>query len=643
MSRSGRTLGFLVAILTLPAAAAAQFPPGLPPPLARGTAVIVGQVLDAATGRGISSAIVSLAGSRRAMTTSDGRFAFRALPSGSHSLSAAKSGYIGGAYGMRRPDGATLPLVLADGERRSDLVIWMWRHGSITGAIVDEAGEPVVGIQVAALRRTTVGGRRRFAQSGVGTTDDRGVYRLSRLAPGDYAVGMIASQVSVPAATARQFEETAMSGGDLSKNTIFQAMMQVGATPLMSGTESRQVGDQVQTIGRGAPTPPPIDGTRLFAYPSLYYPAASSASSAAVVTVASGQERTGIDLQVRPVPMVKVSGTVIGATAPAATLPVRLTPQGSDDVGRTADVGGTVTDARGGFSFLAVPAGDYVIKVVQVPRPLTPSAAPTAIAVGPSMMMTGSFNPNPELPAIPTEPTLWGSLAIAVGDDDVTGVNVLLRTGVKVSGRVEFDGNAEKPAPDQLSRISVLVDPFDGHTDHASIGRIDAKGEFTIFGLAAGRYYIRSGQPSAGWTFKGVFLGDRDVSDDPLELDSTDVADLVITFTDRPASLAGTVQQAERAARDGVAVVVFPADSKAWLDTGANSRRMRKVAVTDSGAYDVPALPAGSYYVAAVSEAAAGDWRDPAFLEQLAPGAAHVQITDGEKATQSLRLQEVRR
>ena len=276
MSRLGQTLGFVVTILTLPAAAAAQFPPG-PPPLARGTAVIVGQVVDAATGKGISSAIVTLAGSRRAMTTSDGRFAFRALPSGSHSLSAAKSGYINGAYGMRRPDGATLPVVLADGERRGDIVIWMWRQGSISGSIVDEAGEPVVGIQVTALRRTTVGGRRRFAQGSVGTTDDRGVYRISRLAPGDYAVAMIASQVSVPAATVRQFEETAMSGGDLNRNPVFQAMMQVGATPLMSGTESRQVGDQVQTIGRGAPTPPPIDGARLFAYPSLYYPAASSA------------------------------------------------------------------------------------------------------------------------------------------------------------------------------------------------------------------------------------------------------------------------------------------------------------------------------------------------------------------------------
>ena len=314
MSRLSRTLGILVAILILPAAAAAQFPPA-PPPLARGTAVIVGQVVDAATGKGVSNAIVSLGGTRRAMSTSDGRFAFRALPSGSHSLSAVRSGYIGGAYGMRRPDGPTLPVVLADGERRADIVILMWRNSSITGSIVDEAGEPVVGIQVTALRRTTVGGRRRFAQTGVGTTDDRGVYRLSRLAPGDYAVGMIATQVSVPAATVRQFEETAMSGGDLNRNTVFQALMQVGATPLMSGTESRQVGDQVQTIGRGAPVPPPIDGARLFAYPSLYYPAASSVSSAAIVTVASGQERTGIDLQVRPVPMVKVSGTVVGGTA----------------------------------------------------------------------------------------------------------------------------------------------------------------------------------------------------------------------------------------------------------------------------------------------------------------------------------------
>jgi hypothetical protein len=128
----------------------------------------------------------------------------------------------------------------------------------------------------------------------------------------------------------------------------------------------------------------------------------------------------------------------------------------------------------------------------------------------------------------------------------------------------------------------------------------------------------------------------------PLEVDANDVADVVLTFTDRPASLGGTVQMTERLARDGVAVIVFPADSKAWGDTGANPRRLRKVATTDAGAYDVSPLPAGAYYVAAVPEAQAGDWQDPAFLEQLVTGAAHVQIDDGEKATQSLRVQEVR-
>jgi uncharacterized protein (DUF2141 family) len=644
MSRLGRTLGGILAVLTLPATGAAQLPPG-PPPLAPGTGIIVGQVLDAATGRGVSSAVVTLAGSRRVMTTTDGRFAFRSLPEGSHTLTAAKSGYIDGAYGMRRPGGPTLPVVLADGERRGNLVIWLWRHGAITGTIVDEAGEPLTGIQVTALRRSIVGGRRRFVQGGTGTTDDRGIYRIARLAPGDYAVAMTTSQVSIPVSAARQYEESMMAGGDFNRNPILQAMVQVGAMPgLMGGTDSRQVGDEMQTLGRGAPTPPPADGQRLFAYPSLFYPSAPSAVSATMVSVASGQERTGIDLQVRPVPMVKLSGTVTGQSpTSAANLPVRLVPQGSDDLGRTADVGGTITTASGGFTFLGVPSGNYTIKIVQIPRSAAPSAPPMTISVGSGMMISGSFAPNPEVPPIPAEPTMWANVPVSIGDADVTGVNIALNTGLRVSGRIEFEGAADKPTPEQLSRIPVMLEPVDGQMDRnvTPPGRIDAKGQFTSYGLPAGRYYVRSSAPT-GWTLKGAFLGERDLSDVALDLESTDVADVVLTFTDRPASLSGTVQMTERAARDGVAVIVFPADSKAWMETGVNPRRMRKVATTDTGAYNVTPLPAGAYYVAALSETVAGEWQDPAFLEQLAASAAHVQIDNGEKATMSLRLLEIR-
>jgi hypothetical protein len=38
--------------------------------------------------------------------------------------------------------------------------------------MVDEAGEPLIGIQITALRRSVGAGRRRFATPGGATTDD---------------------------------------------------------------------------------------------------------------------------------------------------------------------------------------------------------------------------------------------------------------------------------------------------------------------------------------------------------------------------------------------------------------------------------------------------------------------------------------
>ena len=38
----------------------------------------------------------------------------------------------------------------------------MWKHAAISGSIVDEAGEPVIGVPVRVMRRTMPGERRRF-------------------------------------------------------------------------------------------------------------------------------------------------------------------------------------------------------------------------------------------------------------------------------------------------------------------------------------------------------------------------------------------------------------------------------------------------------------------------------------------------
>jgi hypothetical protein len=79
----------------------------------------------------------------------------------------------------------------------------VWKYAVIGGTVVDEAGEPVVGVGVRALPRNVVGGRERFGNLDVtpaptAVTDDRGMFRLSQLLPGTYVVGIPSTQTTLP-------------------------------------------------------------------------------------------------------------------------------------------------------------------------------------------------------------------------------------------------------------------------------------------------------------------------------------------------------------------------------------------------------------------------------------------------------------
>src|SRR5207247_1818442 len=99
-------------------------------------------------------------------------------------------GFANATHGQRRPGGSAQPIAVNDGDRLSDIEIRMWRHSTITGTVIDEAGEPVVGGDVQSYQRVFSGGRRRYSRTGGATTDDRGVYRISGLTPGDYIIAM---------------------------------------------------------------------------------------------------------------------------------------------------------------------------------------------------------------------------------------------------------------------------------------------------------------------------------------------------------------------------------------------------------------------------------------------------------------------
>ena len=155
---------------------------------------ITGQIVDAATGRAVNGAVVTLKPQpQRILTAADGRFVFTELPPGAYTIVATRRGYVEGASGRRRPGGTSQPVTLTPDEPSADAVVRMWKTAVITGVVTDESGDPVVGAQLRALERSTVAGQSRFTAAGAPAfTDDRGVYRFSDLVPGEYLVATIA-------------------------------------------------------------------------------------------------------------------------------------------------------------------------------------------------------------------------------------------------------------------------------------------------------------------------------------------------------------------------------------------------------------------------------------------------------------------
>ena len=182
--------------------------PNTPVLTSTGTAAITGTVVDATNGRPMASAIVKLEERRSGLTvrsslqatTPKGRFAFVDLPaSESYFLTASKLGYLDGGYGRPDPRGPSAPIVLSDGQWLSDVRVTMSPPGSLSGAVMDERGEPIVGAYVRLLSQVLIGGETQWLAGAVTRTDDRGAYRIPGLGPGRYVVSVPSVQATLPA------------------------------------------------------------------------------------------------------------------------------------------------------------------------------------------------------------------------------------------------------------------------------------------------------------------------------------------------------------------------------------------------------------------------------------------------------------
>jgi hypothetical protein len=232
----------------------------------------------------------------------------------------------------------------------------------------------------------------------------------------------------------------------------------------------------------------------------------------------------------------------------------------------------------------------------------------------------------------------WARETVSVGRVDITDVVVSLRPTVSIQGRFAFAQGMSPP--DQEARLEVRLSPADGDPSlgqhYGRMKRGDPTFQFTAEGLLGGRYILAPiGPQLVAVTWRGI-----DVTDTGFDAsEGHDFDDVVVTVTDKDTAISGTVTGA---IGPGVAAVIaFPVDRARWTDYGWRPRYFRTARAGTRGQFEITSLPAGEYYVVAVSARHIDAWSNPDFLAAAAGLAERVTLAWGDKATVDLRFSEV--
>ena len=619
----------------------------------KGTAFIVGQVLDGTSGKPVGGALVTLnistmtdqtpgrglmtrggaipsaqapaAGGQpqvtstaRVLADGDGRFLFHDLPPGRVTLSVTAAGYTAGSYGARRPTDVSRPITIVEGQHVTDATIHIWRLSAISGTILDESGEPLIGVTVTLQRFQLASGVKRPVGMSTTQTDDRGFYHFA-MNSGEFLVAVPSTATSTPLASSDAYQRALASG---QAAEMVRTLASSSGPSLIGGGGFRIGSMQYQASGGLGRNAPPIsaDGP-LLAYQTTYYPSAASVAQAEVITLGPGDERGGVDLTMRLNSTARVMGTITGPDGTTGLLGVGLvTADGRDSTFSSQfPAATTVTEPTGEFVFLGVPSGQYELQITRMPRPEIINGMPSANAA----------------------PTYWARLPVSVGAADVAGLAVTLRPGVRVSGRLEFDGSAPRPVPDRIAQASVNLQDLDNQNQPLMPTRFSSDGQFTTQGVLPGHYLVNLGGSFPGWTLKSVIANNHDLSASPQLIDG-DVTNAVIMLTDHPNQIDGTVQAGLAASDTPSVVVYFPANFQAWLAGGTAGRLSGTIRIGQGTQFKVSGLPAGDYYFAAIPADLVGNWQDAQTLEAISHGGTRVQVGDADHRTVELKPLTIR-
>ena len=578
-------------------------------PQPRGSGVISGVVVsDDKPPRPLRRARVTLNDADRtvgltATTDEAGAFAFRELPAGRYTLQSTKVPFLVATYGAKRPGGTGTTLLLKDGEQLTRLSLTMLKGAVITGSVRDAKNNPVPGVPINVLRfgYNVVTGERSLGNASGTTgnaTDDRGMFRFFGLPPGDYLV------------LARLGPQYSGRPGEPPNDIRRLTSSDIQAALARANS------------GRAASSSPPVASAKptLVNYAPIFHPGVTDIDAATTITLGLGEVRDNVDVPLQLVPTASVSGVVtLPPDVAASSVTVTLVRSGqSQELWAGAGVRGTSVqiDAANRYAINSVPPGQYTVK-----------ASIRGTGNGRSGPITGPVKP------------MWAQADVTLAGIDLD-VPLTMQPGLIVNGHYEFEG-LPAPPPELASggARAFLVPPGSGGVigSGGQDGVVDGNGEFTFKGMTPDRYrFLANTGTIRGWWVKTAIANGRDVFDAPIEIRPNETVDLRLVFTQKPTTLAGTLQDTTGRAATDYFIIVFPTDRAAWKP---GSRRVASVRPSTDGAFATTgSLPPGEYYLAALTDVDDGAWNDPAFLAQLVPTAVKVTLRDGQTTTQALRI-----
>lgn len=244
----------------------------------------------------VAQAVTGTPAGKPTRVDAEGKFVFDDLPTAAYVIIATAPGYVDQSLSQGDPNQWPRHLIGAQ------LRITMIKGGVITGTVTNAKGDPVVGVPVSAspANELSASMSNSMGLENAAETDDRGIYRIYGLLPGQYIV-------------------TAGGGGPFG---AFSA----------SGFDI------------DVPT---------------FYPSATR-DTAVPVSVRGGEETTGIDIKYRGLEGHSISGVVTGVVEGSASMvgvTIMLSPAGTTSILSLAFANSV--DQRRVFSFNAVADGEY--------------------------------------------------------------------------------------------------------------------------------------------------------------------------------------------------------------------------------------------------------------------------------------------